>query len=313
MFLNKIFLLNNYIDCFNTRYTTILSDIFINDCFFQNFYISSTGSVIYLTTTNLINFKIDNSIFYNCVSIGQNDHIGGGAIYFSCSNGDSIIEKVCANQCRTTGFAMIGQFSRILTSNNKNNQILSSSIIKCPFDFNYDCRAPLNLYYGNIKILNTNISNNYCKYQSGFSLNSPFSFQGKFLEISNNINQEEWLIYCNTVNGNISNSNIINIKSLKNGGLITISNSILFLLNLIFYNNSIYLFQGTSNLIVNNSYIDHQNEFLGSFISNNNIMTFHQKINYYFLNTYYCEGYNIQSTKIKKYNSFIFILMNILI
>ena len=268
------------IECPLSRFTLSSLNYFFYFCFFDNFNSPSKGGCIYIENSNSVKELISNCIFNLCSSPGNSNYYGGGALYFLCSSGESIIDKTCASFCKTTSPHKSGQFAFILTSYLGKNEFILSTITKCSYNHDINYNSPIRSEYGNEKYLLFNSSNNYCSDLGGISSHLGVLMNISFNSIMNN-NISNWAcIYLNYNDANIQYSNIINNRSPINSIFYMIGNGIV--QNCIFFDNKDTLFFTTNGqLIVENCFIEHNHLFYGSSIIYSNYNNYFTKTNIY--------------------------------
>jgi hypothetical protein len=122
-------------------------------------------------STSVQRLLIESSSFFSC----STSSVNGGAIYFSnTNNGESVLYKVCGNDCISTytDGSSYGQFARISVNDGISikNYVNYSSISRCVNDVS-NSFSTLYLYNGKICCQSVNISMNKCYSRSGIQCN----------------------------------------------------------------------------------------------------------------------------------------------
>jgi hypothetical protein len=152
---------------YTSRQTRSVSSVYILDCLFNGFTSGSDGGALYCSSS-VTYLLVESSSFFSCKTSGSQ----GGAIYFvNTNNGQSVLHKVCGNDCCSY---TNGQFVRIEV----NNDVLSknygnySSVTRC---VNERSSSYFTFYLINGKICcpSVNISMNKC-YRFSAAYYSPF-------------------------------------------------------------------------------------------------------------------------------------------
>jgi hypothetical protein len=141
--------------------------VYVLNCLFNGCTSGSNGGALYCSTS-VTYLLIESSSFFSCKTSSN-----GGAIYFSNSNdGQSVLDKVCGNDCYSTYTGgSYGQFAQIIVNNSllSNNYVNYSSIIRCVPN-NSDAHYTIYLVNGKICCQSVNSSLNRCYCHSGISL-----------------------------------------------------------------------------------------------------------------------------------------------
>jgi len=233
-------------------------NINITDCFFSRTSVfTGSGGVIYVSGSPY-SMSVNFSIFYKCVCSSQ-----GGAIFFNSIN--SYLRNICANNCS----ASAGDHFAYLI-NSQINQVEFLSVSKCSHTTsgNY----PMVLEMGNLRVDNTNSSNNNAEQISGFGIQSPLSFTSSHCTLANNNVSSVICIYLHSTSGTISMSftNIIQNNSPSYGVIYAYGAGLRKMMYCIFHNNQDTLFfLESGSLEVSHSFIDHS----GSFSTSNAVST----------------------------------------
>jgi len=165
MFLKQIYILaifsnfypgNNVSPISKVNSRQPFNDIYLYDCAFSGMTEYSYGSVVFYETKQPILMLIENCLFNNCFASQK-----GGAIYFFCEDGGSILSKNCVKDCSTPGGdAYTGQFAYVYCSFTKNNSVFLTTVMNCAPSSNAG-RSPIYLYRGKIVNQDSNYSKGY--------------------------------------------------------------------------------------------------------------------------------------------------------
>ena len=299
----EIFLFSNLIQLCdfeinkNFRFITITTNFQINDCFFKRITSFDGDGGIIFCFDSLINMSIFNSIFNNCSCNGN-----GGAIYFDCSTvfgSCSELNKVCAYQCYTNN-DNYGQFGYIRSYNLNNNTNILVSISKSnSIIAGY---ASFSIWYGFQNLISYNSSNNFNKWYSGISINTPNSFNSNFCTFIDNFNSIYISVFLYGGNNNLLlNSQMIRNNSPTYGDFTIWNNGIYKMDECLFFNNSNILFyvqSGSLNLnfckIIHNSITTNGNIIFSNI---NNIIS--NTLNIIYFNPKNCNNYIYFSNSMK--------------
>jgi hypothetical protein len=150
---------------YNSRQNTTAASVHVLNCLFNRITSSSDGGALFFSTS-VQYLLIESSSFFSC----KTSAIYGGAIYFSNTNsGESVLHKVCGNDCCSTiTESSNGQFALIYVNNiaSRKNNINYSSIVRCVNE-NSGSSYIIRLYYGKICCPSLNMSSNKCQHTSG--------------------------------------------------------------------------------------------------------------------------------------------------
>jgi hypothetical protein len=153
---------------YTSRRTYSEGSIYVSNCLFNQFTSGSSGGALYFSSS-VTNLLIESSSFFSCKTSSG----GGGAIYFSNSGGQCVLYGVCGNDCCTTSSSSF-QFGYISVNNaiSSKNYINYSSIVRC---VNANSGSDtLRILNGNILCLSINMSMNKCLLRPVFLCN-PFT------------------------------------------------------------------------------------------------------------------------------------------
>jgi predicted outer membrane repeat protein len=142
---------------YTSNQTRSVSSVYILDCLFNGCTSTDNGGALYCNTS-VIYLLVESSSFFSCKTSGI-----GGAIYFvNTNNGQSVLHKVCGNDCYSTTSGNNYQFVYIKVYNGATNKnyLNFSSITRCISDNWYTLR----LDSGIVHLPSVNISMNKCKY-----------------------------------------------------------------------------------------------------------------------------------------------------
>jgi hypothetical protein len=152
-----------------TKYTTVQStsstNVFVSNCLFIGCTSASNGGAL-ACSGSVQRLLIESSSFFSCSTGGQ----FGGAIYFSnTNNGESVLHKVCGNDCcsTNTGYSY-DQFLCVYGQDtaSKKNCVNYSTISRC-VNHNTNSYITFRLQYGKTYCHSVNSSMNKCQYYSG--------------------------------------------------------------------------------------------------------------------------------------------------
>jgi hypothetical protein len=278
----------------NYRYSSDEGNIYFQNIIFQEITYSSQGGAIYISFEGSNHVLIEGTIFGKCQSSSE-----GGAVYFS-NYGSCVFSKICVYDCNTGG-EQYGQFCYCQTQTN-NNYFLSfklSSILSCINSLSGNSGQTILFSYGNHSILQTNISNNICRYQPSFSLEYLKISYSQFSTFENNLANRgvclRWYDSNPVTTSFVENCNIINNSQLENDrGILSYEYHNLNINNCSFIKNRenqiVPLFYGEESscyLILNECYTDDTSNNGNSFQITNPISNIFTNINY-FINTEKC-------------------------
>jgi hypothetical protein len=146
---------------FNSRQTPSGSYVHISNCLFSSISTTATGGAVYCSSMTY--FLVESTSFISCETSSSSY---GGAIYFACSNAQSVLHGVCGYDCcATCSSGSNYQFAYIYVNNaaSSKNYFNYSSITRCVNE-NTNSWWILNLYNGNLCCPSVNISLNKCYY-----------------------------------------------------------------------------------------------------------------------------------------------------
>jgi hypothetical protein len=152
-----------------TKYTTTQSssstNVFVLNCLFIGCTSTSNGGALFCSSS-VQRLLIESTSFFSCST--SNNY--GGAIFFQNTNsGESVLYKVCSNDCCSTyTSSSYGQFAYIYMQNSASskNYIDYSSISRC-VNHNTNSHHLFVLGYGKVYCPSINVSMNKCYSRSG--------------------------------------------------------------------------------------------------------------------------------------------------
>ena len=186
-------------------------DIF--NCLMKDFSGYSSGSAIYLTTSNSLN--IINSIFINCFSNNQ-----GGSIYKT--NGIFNLTKSCFSKCRTS--TSDNNFGNALYDSNSKLYLYQSTFEKCAENTNQYGDSTIFISSTSIFSSNNNFSNNFGYKSSPYILFS--SITDSIINFTNFINSyalvtfESWCSVTYFLHNIINNTNTGDFLYISSGTMV---------------------------------------------------------------------------------------------
>jgi hypothetical protein len=144
---------------YGTRQTFSGTNVHVLNCLFRSINSGSDGGAFYCTSVTCL--LVESSSFFSCKTSSNY----GGAIYFSCSGGQCVLDKVCGYDCYSTNpsgnkyyqFAHIGMSDAV----SYKNYVNYSSIVRC-VNVNSNSHYTLGLFYGKICCPSVNFSMNKC-------------------------------------------------------------------------------------------------------------------------------------------------------
>jgi len=250
----------------------------IEDCNFVRFSsFNSHGGVIFLNVnTSLIIYE---SMFTRC-SVATT--FWGGAVFAAVTN--CSLERVCATLCN----AYEAKFAYIRVYNILKNSFIS--INNCSEKLT-EC-YPLHISGGHQTLYDTNISNNHASHASGLGVFFTLGFESLRCTFSKNYAATYICIFVSAGIGNFSYMNYIsNSNPGRLGGVYGDDAADFTFEYSIFSNNNNILF-GTEDKAVHRirfCYIHHTGTILGTGVYTQNVtLTYHNKHEYTYFNTYYC-------------------------
>jgi hypothetical protein len=269
---------------FSLKQTPSNTSVYVSNCLFGS--ITSSGNGGALSCTSVTYLLVESTSFISCSTSGQL----GGAIYFSNSDGQCVLYKVCCYDCCSTYTSTSnGQFVFTVVNNviSSKNYVNYTSITRCINQIS-DSHSVLDLRNGRICCPSVNMSMNKCPTAPGIYC-QPFtdsnfftssltysSFADNFATISICI----YFFWKGTANYEVKNCNILRNKqgNLDSNGLFFASGSALIEDSCILENKATYIFYQQnsayrftiSNCTIdstsNNGYFIIQNTFTKSFI-----------------------------------------------
>ena len=282
----------------NYLYLSLINFIQLNDI---------NGGAIYISLNDKT-FNCQKSFFLNCSANNV-----GGAIYFSSSNGNFLLNECCSYYCYSNEHSFC--YSSLQSSTNNLNQFNFTSNSFCSFDLIYQRYYLISIEYGSLCCLNYNSSFNFIKVMGSgprllYGNNIYFKFCTNFQCISDIsiiyafTNPQSIFQYTNLVN---------NSKSNDSYGLFHINTGTLILKNFIFLGNYMSIFYiMTGSIELFDCFLDHF-QYRGIYPNigtcNTNIET-----NTYFFNHCFCNffinSFQKRFTYFSKISNFkIFILL----
>jgi hypothetical protein len=149
-----------YSQTYTSRRTPSDSSVYVTNCLFKSITSSSDGGA--LSCTSATYFLVESTSFFSCKTSGS-----FGAIYFSNSGGQSVLNKVCGYDCCTTNSNSY-QFGYVSVNNaaSSKNYANYSSIVRCVNEYS-SSHHTFALNRGEICCPSVNMSLNKCYYRSG--------------------------------------------------------------------------------------------------------------------------------------------------
>jgi hypothetical protein len=140
------------------------NNVYVHDCVFYCCSSDSDGGALYCNY-RVYRMLVEKSSFISCKTSSFN---GGGIYFWSSSNGECVLSRICGFNCSsinsaTDGTTAVGPFGYIYTKNNNTyrNHVNDSSITHTLKECKYSCYS-LYLYNGNILCQSVNLTNNEC-------------------------------------------------------------------------------------------------------------------------------------------------------
>ena len=253
--LNKLILLSNFSnyylnepqEIYNNLYNKRIGfsdQILIDNCNYFNFSTFGT-SLIDIITRATLQLLISNSMFAFC-----NSNVNGGVIFFQCSLGNIVFNKICVSNCKVNNNFQ-GHFCFNDVGSSRLNYFDFVSIIKCSPDGNIGS-STIYLLKGHQKIEYSNFSNNYAQMYSSIYSESFNSINLLMNTFFNNFVVNSICIYFSGSNSkNISFINFI-LNNSPSNACIYLLGSLYYFYDSIFLNNFNTLFysQFSSNYII---------------------------------------------------------------
>jgi len=231
-----------------SRITEEKDNLLVYDCFFEG--LSQSAIYYYGSTINLV---VCDCMFYSCLS-----SLNGGGIYFSCSNGGIVLDRVCGFQCySTSSSSSYGQFCNTLTGDNI-HEYHYVSIRSCP-STGSSRYCSLWIGNGNQKLYSVNQSMNSCYCVASFQSLFSQSLQSQFCTVSNNIAIDNQIINCHGgANRQIKYCNVVHNVSPQVGIVFIWEGAACVMDQCVFLSNTGTLFNiGSGTLQIKNSFITH--------------------------------------------------------
>jgi hypothetical protein len=147
---------------YKTRQSISNAYVYVLHCLFNNFTSSSSGGALY-SGSSTAKWLVESSTFFSCKTSSGS----GGAIYFEIksSGGESVLNKVCGNDCCTSSSDEQFAYIRVYDTISSKNYANYSSITRCVSENSGSTRV-LRHSYGKICCSSINLSMNKCGYQS---------------------------------------------------------------------------------------------------------------------------------------------------
>ena len=197
------------------KFNTDIHNYYISQCYFStNGNINDDGGVIHYKDA-VVRAVIEESIFNNCSVVNSKN---GGCIYFLCSLGGIVLNKVCARDCwgiaTSSSYVSEGQFLYSQTSQNLPNSIFLSTVSFCSPIFTNCRRSSLFLNSGVQNLTSLNSSFNNVQYYSCLYNTAPSILNIDFATIANQVaSHSEVIRFHSTGIRKIYFSNIVNTSS----------------------------------------------------------------------------------------------------
>jgi hypothetical protein len=172
---------------YTSRQTRSASSVYVLDCLFNGLTSSGYGGALYCSTS-VTYLLVESSSFFSC---NTNSSYGGAIYFFNTNNGQSVLYKVCGNDCCSTYSSgrSDGQFAYIAASNGTFNKNYANftSISRC-MNEKTNSMYILHLVYGKTCSQSINISMNKC-YRFSAIRYTPFcnSSSSSFSTFADNI------------------------------------------------------------------------------------------------------------------------------
>jgi len=289
------------------------ANLFVYECSFFNF---GTSAVYFLNS--IMNLVISDCLFNTCITKGD-----GGGIYFSCTGGSIVLNRICGYNCYSTSTEVSsGQLSYCRTGDNMINELHYVSCSKCPNSAGVGRYRPIMIFYGLQKVKNVNFSQNNCIRIPTFQTYYSSSFDQVSLTAINNAASDEQVL---NLHGNraafIRLSNIINNVT-PNRGVVSIwGSTILTIDSCVFNENSgILFYNGGGSIVVKNSFITLNGDLSFSSVSLSNTTKYmgSYSIDHYSTNMCYANNpiqhklcistHNLNIRSLKSYFHIVFLL-----
>jgi hypothetical protein len=261
---------------YTSQQTYSVSGVYILNCLFNVFTSTSDGGALYCTTaTNLL---IESTSFFSC----KTSSVNGGAIYFSNSGSQSVLYKVCGNDCcaRTSGSSWyLFAYIRVNDAASSKNYVNYSSISRCVNE-RTDSYYIIVLGYGKICCPSVNYSMNKCYRYSGiycypYSDSSSVICSLSYSSFTDNIASNDICIYFNKENSKyeIKCCNILRNSQVSSScGIIYVPGNTMIEDSCILENtaNCIFYVWSSSTLTLSNCTVD-KTSYYGSFKTQNTV------------------------------------------
>jgi hypothetical protein len=268
---------------YTSRQTPVDTSVYISNCLFNGFTSTSGNGGALFCSTAVTYLLIESSSFFSCNTTSQYS----GAIYFSNNNGQSVLHKVCGNDCCSTyGYNPHCQFAMITVNNaaTSKNYVNYSSIARCVSEESRP-HYVLRLGSGMICCPSVNMSMNKCYGRSAihcypFSDSNNFTCSLTYSSFTDNI-ATGYICFDLTTGGanyEIKSCNILrNSQVSGSNGIIYISGNLKIEDSCILENNANCIFYQSSSYTItvskctvdstsNNGYLTTQNTVTKSFI-----------------------------------------------
>jgi hypothetical protein len=129
--------------------------VYVHDCVFSYCSSSSNGGALNCGSS-VYKLLVEQTTFISC---STSSSYGGGIYFYSTTNGECVLSKICGFNCLSTGnglFAYVYTKNDVSYKNNVNDSTMTHSITQTG-------TLSLWLYYGTILCPSVNITNNECK------------------------------------------------------------------------------------------------------------------------------------------------------
>jgi hypothetical protein len=242
------------------RQTPKNQNVYVHDCFFQSCLSSSDGGAL-SCDSSIYKLLIHQTSFISCQTSSSN---GGGIYFYSQTNGQCIMSKVCGYNCSSF---YRGQF--IYTHMNSNsinykNHANDTSITRS-LGTDTSSRITLDLYYGNILCPSVNLTNNICYYHTAL-LCAPTSSDTCRISyssiVNNTANDNTCIYFYNSATSHyVESCNILNNnQTSSSSGIIYSNTNVNFKDSCIFgndkINNIFYVSSSSYKITISNCTID---------------------------------------------------------
>jgi predicted outer membrane repeat protein len=148
---------------YNERQTVSNANVYVSNCLFSECTSTSNGGALYCSSVTYL--LVETTSFFSCKTSSE----CGAICYSNSGNSECVLNKVCGNDCCTTGnsyflFASI----TVKSSSSSKNYVNYSSLVRCVGE-NPSLGITIYLYYGKVCCPSVNISMNKCLERPGFS------------------------------------------------------------------------------------------------------------------------------------------------